>query len=682
MPEPDFYSLCKVIEHPNTAIDLSLQRCADLNNGYLNPLGSQMFSYPQYANINYLYWKDGPRELGTYGIWHWVPMPNQKNPDKLYIDSNYIGSPIEIIKVTQFQTLKDIVNELKTDGIKCKLVTDKVIFCPYFIKFGSQYEGILCSKDDLDIIEDKVKIRDSVSFLPRFFFRETDIFSIDRIGTRLFYKRLDADIEQYIPIKDPRDIVKTIILERIPWKIAQDLQIKKSDWQKIKEFITESNSDSVYDEVSRKCKCTVEEAKLYVDQYLSHAEQYIDHTSVDEEILVSIIKNHPQLTVETEELVAKRWEEDNNAKIQEAMNKLSQIEENINNKKSILTEIENKTKDLEAEFEKTTFQLIENEELEKRIEEKINRKLAEASNDIANLLADYPFISFANTTSQTIVENSFATDCSSTYKPGNNLPDDQLEPYETCENLIQILIDELSEASVSEKYKKALAIFLYSSYLTNMPVLLAGPNGESIANAFSSSLFGRMAGILDCSSGYDSSAVERMTNSDDPVIIIKNIFNNGWIQHIPDIISDKKKCFFVLHPFTEDLLIEPKSLYNYVIPLFTETFVDGIPTDVFLGGKSTNGFEHPIITDRKPYYDKLLIKMGASQLYRSQIQKIISLYCSLNEEQNDDMKCLLALLPFAYITENGGILLEEMGSKLSSEMKMKCSSFLGIEEDE
>ena len=679
----DFYSLCKVIEHPSNEIDLSLQRCADVSNGFLIPTGSQMISYdPRHNNVNYIYWKDGPSELGAYGIWHWVPKPNQKNPEKLFIESNYIGSPIEIIKLSQFKSLQDIVNELKTNGIRCRLVTDRVIFCPYFVKSGSQYDGVLCAKDDLDVIDNKVKIRDSVTSLPRCFFRETDIFPIDRIGSRLFYKRLDIELNQFIPVKNPQESVKAIILERITWRAAKDLDIKKSDWQKLTEFITESDTDSVFEEISIKCRCTLEEAKQYVKQFLLHVEKYIDHTSVDEDVLVSIIKNHPQLTSKIEALVTKQWEEKNSARIQEALETQSQIEEDLSNKKSSLTEIEEKTRALEEKYEEITLQLIENEELEKRIEEKIRQKLLDARNDVANILADYPFISFANTKPEELTEKNLPTNTSTAYRPGSKLPDDQLEPYETWENLIEILVDELSEASVLEKYKEALAVYLYSAYLCNMPVLLAGPNGESIANAFSSSLFGRNAGILDCSSDYDFEAIERMAKSNDQVIIVKNIFNNGWILHISDIISQQKKFFFILHPFTEDLLIEPKSLYNYAIPIFTETLVDGIPTGVFLGGKSSEEFEHPTITDKKPYYEKLLVKMGASQLFRSQIQKIISLYCSLKNEPNDDMKCLLALLPYAYLTENGEKMLEEMGAKLSNEMKKKCSGFLGIEEDE
>lgn len=684
MADHEYLSLCKVTEHPKDDIN-SLLRCADVMNGKIVPI---ITTGEKFADSKTILTNDDSQDIDTYGIWIWSVGPNQKYPDRPYFHAKYYCSPIEVLYFPGFLTLEELIKHFEKNYLNRQMVCDRIIFCTPCSKRGYRFDGILCSKSDLEINMSGIRINDTVAFLPRCQFNMEDIYtppsvsSIPNKEIRNFYKELDIKTTQYVPIKNPMEIIKRIIHDRVVWKVAKNLGITHNNWQKIVQFLNDVNTNSIYDEISEQCHCSLDESKRYVGQFVLNASRYIDHHSIDDEILSNIVDNYPALTVKIEEQVQTQWEMKNQERIQTASEEYSQIMDDLTQKKSVLSETEKRTKDLEDKYEYFMQQIAEKEKLEQSIEEKINSKMVEAQKDVSNLLASFPFITFPNQKANVITETVLSPRKAEAYQSGDLLSSDQLFYYDRVEDLIGLLVEELDEAAVTEKFKKGLAVFLYSAFLNNMPVFLCGPNGEAIANAFSASLFGRLSGKLDCSLGYDPVFLDNMLSSDDHVIIIKGIFNGGWLQHLPDIISHKEKFFFIIHPYTEDLLIEPQSLFNYAIPIFTETFVEEIPNGAFLGGASSEKFERPTIANRLPVYDKTLKKIGTNLFFRNQMQSIISVYDSLNKDPNDDMKCLLALLPYAFIAGSGEKLIEEIDGKISSDMKKVCISFLRLDEDE
>ena len=45
-----------------------------------------------------------------------------------------------------------------------------------------------------------------------------------------------------------------------------------------------------------------------------------------------------------------------------------------------------------------------------------------------------------------------------------------------------------------------------------------------------------------------------------------------------EILSQKDIFYVATHPYAEDIQVEPKNLYGFMLPLFTEFFVDEIAT--------------------------------------------------------------------------------------------------------
>ena len=61
--------------------------------------------------------------------------------------------------------------------------------------------------------------------------------------------------------------------------------------------------------------------------------------------------------------------------------------------------------------------------------------------------------------------------------------------------------------------------------------------------------------------------------SEDEIVIVKNPFAAEWVDDVIHMVEESNKFFVLVTPFVEDLLIEPKGIFNYVQPLFTESFV-------------------------------------------------------------------------------------------------------------
>lgn len=86
---------------------------------------------------------------------------------------------------------------------------------------------------------------------------------------------------------------------------------------------------------------------------------------------------------------------------------------------------------------------------------------------------------------------------------------------------------ELEEAGVSEDYLRSLAAYMYAAYLNKSCLLLIGPNGSAIVDAFSRAVFGRRAGCLRCTERYNAASLEEYLHSEDVVVNIVDPFSSG-----------------------------------------------------------------------------------------------------------------------------------------------------------
>ena len=254
---------------------------------------------------------------------------------------------------------------------------------------------------------------------------------------------------------------------------------------------------------------------------------------------------------------------------------------------------------------------------------------------------------------------------SSYYTSGQALNQDLLDENTSWDNSIETLLNELGEAGVSREHTQKLACFLYAAHRYHQSLLLAGPHGAFIADALSVSLFGKTAGVLNCSEPFSNDVIKETEESEDQVIVIKNAFRDPWLTSIADMLQNTKKQYFIVHPFVEDLVIEPRSLYSYVFPVITEVLVDHLAGKNFVGGIKAKSYDEH--TRVKPVSDSLLRKLHVGKYASFKLQQVLSDAQDMLQSQNRDMAFLLAYFPYAYVTGQTAVLEDMQG--LSKDVK-------------
>ena len=594
-----------------------------------------------FDNRNRIFKKDGPEDEGFIGIWDWTAIPNLSDVDKDYIESHYDSSesPIVIVEISKAYGLEDLVKYLKA-GVTASVLTERTMFASR-LRNGS-YEAVLCDTGTLDIDGSKVRLKSNVSYLEVYTFDDNAIYEEKNIEFYKFMKVGEPD--RKILTKSHTDIVKEIILQRASWSVAKQNGLSKADWKSFKEFICNITNDSMYAEIAEACDCGKAEAQRMVNDFIESADTLIDEGDIDDEILSGIVEKNEVIRKSCEKLVEENWEAKNQEKIKEKTKELEAILRDISDgeqkKKKIDSEIEEEKKKLE----KILADVAQYDSLGNSIKEKVQVKIEEARKDAADFLSE--LVMFTPVTSNVSQRNVMTADDEAFYE-GIECADGENADYQ---EVIESVIDELGETGVEGRYITSLATYMFSAYTNHAHLLLAGPNAESIADAFSIGMFGKYPGILDCGNRYSISAIEALSNSENEVVIVKNPFATDWRDTITNLLSGKNKFFILICPYAEDLVIEPKGLFNYVLPLFTETIVVEYPRNKFVGKTLTASYEKYERRKEKPLYSDFLKKINSNVLFTNKVQRVITDLHYLDKKADNLVDYMYLLFPYAYIT--------------------------------
>lgn len=222
-----------------------------------------------------------------------------------------------------------------------------------------------------------------------------------------------------------------------------------------------------------------------------------------------------------------------------------------------------------------------------------------------------------------------------------------------------------------------LAVFMLSAYLLKQPILLVGPNAIEIIEAFCSTLDDGRYGILSCDGPYNPQAIESIGLNNESIVVINNLLSSSWTNRIHEILSKKDMFFIAVHPYKEDLQVEPSSLYNYFMPVCTEFVVSDIPHGDFVGG-------HPQVSLSFNENDKnapralgfnMLSKFAPSPIAIKRIKRVLSTMLSLTHTKSDEGKSLycsqllLSVAPLAYASQSLDTFFELMNEPNSNNEK-------------
>lgn len=683
-------SLCTVVpidSHGNQR----LLRLADISDD------SQLISfsidenYPKtFSNRDLIYWNGGSNDTGFTGVWKWWAEPNYNDEEKDYVSSTQISSanPIEIIVLKNIYHVEDLLTQLK-EGIEMKMRTSRMMIC--FPKTYGSYSGVLCTKKDLDCNHNRTTLKKGTYTLPLYELSEEHIFYVQN---RRFYDRLDIEeTSQFEWTVPPSEIVKNEFLTRISWSNAKSLNIVKKDWQIFKDYITNMPSHSLYESIAEICHCSDETAKQQVNAFLNGIDSHINGNDIEDGVLKNLLARNKALYKRCVNTLQSDWEADHKDAIAAASKELEEI--------CISVELKNKeNEELQSKISaaKDERQQLEDciEQLRTRgadVEAKVQDKILKARQDAAEFISEMAFVVPSASPTNMPVQTADPGDSKSPYTTGMALDEENLDSVESWKDEQENFKEELAEAGISKNHRATIAGFLYAAHVNQTPVLLAGLGGLSIAKAFSASLFGKMPGILDCSGDFVPSSLLSITQGTDDVIIIKNPFHANWIDHIPELLlgDSKNRQYFLWIPFAEDLLIEPPSVYNYMIPVITDYFLDAMPTENFQGGYRSSEFNleykpnhkrtNPEIKNDIEKCSNLFNSLNIPALGKNRIVNILNDYYYLTGKKNLDTTYPLTVIPYAYVTGQSDKIDEELLSQLDLDDTL-CSdirNLLGVE---
>lgn len=693
-----FTSLCRVADGNNDRF--GLLRLADIDNGQLfQPFKSnRMTSY--FENRTWIYKKDGPSTVGTIGVWQWTSIPNQNNPDTDYVQSYYISNinPVRVV-ITMAKSLDDLVEQLKLGHIRTLPCVCDTLFA--YQEHNGLIMGLFCKSTDFVIVDRYVQINEDIYALPFYSFGSQDIFTCED-GNLCFLKNLQlCDPLDHIIIGDANDIIKSMILERSTWSLFKEcVGATKAEWRHSKTLLEKICSDSLYDGVSQKLKCSLDQAKQLVDDFAYRANELIETGDVDIETLARIVMMHDGLRVQCEDAIYQRWQEAHKLEIAKANDEIAIIQSKAiqeeHSAQQRLIEIQHEIALAMAEKEKLHSEIDlsqcrldelitdieEHEVLGKETMVAVQKRIENARENMAGFIAEIsPFLQQSST--QRSPNDSF-----SSWRYGDSseqiYSNDEVEVASNWQDDFDSISQNFSQSlGVNPAISMMLGAFLYSAHLNKIPLLIAGPGSSDVANILSVSIYASNAGILSLGDGLIEDMKVAVQQGEAKVVSIQNMFGSGWSDTFPQLIASDEKHMIWTHPYVEDLLIEPKSLFNYMIPVFSECFTEWLPARDMFPGRHGKIFKPYTSNRTRSLHLKSFRQLGLSKLQLARLEKILSNAKEILNRPNSekDLEMLFGLLPFSVLFGKKDILKETLENEkgISDAVRTEVARYLGEE---
>lgn len=668
----DYVSLCEVTP-PDYNGRKWLNRLADINkNGTMEVFIRNEEISPYFGNRDKLFFVDGPNEEGTIAVWNWTAQPRDTDPSKDRIISHFNQEliPVEVVTIVNCSGTSELLNALK-NGIDCESTSSRILFAGYLSK--GQYIGFLCTKQDIEQIGAKEKLRSDVISLPLYNFHAQDVLRLPNKKT--FFRRLSLGIPaDVINVKNPLELVQSVLNARSTWQVFKQLGKTRNEWRFVKDFFEQIDTDSVIEEIMDVAKCSHAEATRLLDDYFIHAGTYIDGTSVEDRVIEAVLAGNEALMARCKALIADDWAAENRVTIDAANDAIqnlqvqfrtqeAEIEQALNEKrdaaadeialaKKQLLEIHAEYDSISAESLKLSEDIRNQQKLAQDVESAVQQRIQDAQRNAADFIAGLSFLPpmYPAQDRANPVQISAAEGGQFRFIEGSGLPPENLENVTSWGDVLDLLTEELITAGITSAYAKSFAAYLYSAYLNRVPVLLMGPNTASIADAAACALSGRTAAVLDCAGKYSPGILDTIKSGEDHIIRITNPFAPEWVNHIPELVSCSDFFFIVTCPYSEDIQIEPKSLFSYMLPVLTELLVEKAPEGEHLGSRTTGKFVKFTLGKAANKSSKIYSTLRISPLVKNRIQTLLANLHTMLKNQTTDEDFLFALVPYAFAT--------------------------------
>lgn len=601
---------------------------------------------------------------GFVGIWKWHAEPNIKDTSKVFSKAKYDADTelTEIKKfydVTSVEELKEELKALSSEERKCNCN----LLCLY--PKNKIFVGFFISKKQL--IDGKYNLKQNIFTLKKCtiekeFISNSIIEGLNGTGMS-FYKKTNLSFLKNVemePVKTENEIIKDELSNYYSNSIRSQIGLTRKELKKFKDIISDIPNKSLAESLKTKLQLEKSSIDLALEKFVKESTEFISSEDIPSEVIYKIVNSRDDYHDKALDVYEKIWSTENQNKIDDLQEKLRLLQSEIKDESTENSSVKDTLEFNKKALDEIRNKIQQNQILGQEVEKKTKEKIEEARQNVAEFIANVPFLNIA-TQKLPSNENKIDTEINESKKASGVQtcsssvlnPDAQVMPSyvesknyhqgEKCLNpeileSLQIALanlnDNLDTFDFGESSK--LAIYLFSALKEQVPLLIAGPFGEQLIDILSVSLTGRHVSILDCTDNLDLSIIDQMNSGDEQIIAVKNIFNSKWINYLPDLVTKTNKYVVVLHPFIEDLLIEPKGIYNYVQPLLTELFINdntGIDTDVDAGLFDIESIGSDNVQNAKvlPFTRKFV----KGSLVTGHLMKCLKSYHSLDESENE-----------------------------------------------
>lgn len=661
-------SICEIIsEHAHGSSEILLKRIADIDD---DGKVQNVKMLKDVAPRKILVQREQEGQIARLGVWNWKAMSNAK---KVLFKARYRPE----IKFTLVSIVKGInaSNTLSSKLIAGQIpklkdqVRDNNGNLLVLYKYLNDFSGYFIK--DTQLQERKYCIKENIFELQKFSISRKKL--LDEVGNFSGYqllKRVDFQLsndENAELVKSTNEIIKSLLLEYLD-KLSNNSELTNmDDTLELKRLIQEVPQQNFLTILSDKLKVSESTAKETFEKFVQEANKYIEAKDIPSSTIYRIVNQNPEFQAKAMTVYEKFWRRQNTEEVRQATKHLSKLKREIESDTDVKQIIELEIESSNQQMNELKGEIQSNQELVKTIEARTNEKLFKIQNDAIDYLTNAPFVKYLVGEKNTVIQQ---------YTSGIKLKgsieiSSEAELLKTIEgNLYNLGIEKVEQ----------LAKFFYASVLGNISLLLVGPYSEELADLLSMSVYGRHAAVLDCMGEFDLNTLDKLEQSDDKLIIVRNIFNSKWVNYIPRLVNLVDKQVIFTHPFIEDLRIEPESLYNYMLPIFTELFIDH-PERIdltFVGGNLSANFEEVYKGDID-FSSEFMQQNCSRRFVNVQMNNLLKLYHAYSKTRTRfELDYLCCYAPYAYLNDKQEELKKFYQNKgnLSVKVRKRLDEFL------
>lgn len=675
-----------------------LTRVADLTSkGNFILFEKEMFTSTHYENrksipfANFPH-EDFPAKELLYEVWAWSEKVDELDSDSTIISAE-INEHFKAIQVVntegQFINSKGLSNLdelclLLKRGIKHKWKTPKILFSRYLGE--GQFEGFLCTTKELKIENGVTSLRRECNYLPVYKYDRDDVLVLDN-EDQLYAKAFLGPPSEILYVNEPIQIVKDVILNSVSWEAYGNGREIRSEYEKFKEFIKEAPVENIIVSIQEALCCSTSLAVELIDKFFNEIDRYIDGTSFTDEVILKALLSNIELEERGRSLVELNWDIDvenrrvyQNDRLDEIKDELDSVNKDLKTKDTVI-------KQKEAEIARLNADIIEKEKMIAEYQEKNAHDNQSAQESLATEGEDLK-TSSAKSVPKEIPESNNQLPLRETYSV--NLASEKqatVLTYSSWKDVLVRLAGALQEAGVTGSLADGFAVLLCSAYLEKQPLLLVGPNTQEIIQAFTSTISNHEYGVISCEGEYSNQAINRIGKNGEKIVVINNLWTSGWVSRLPELLLNKEVFYIITHPYTEDILVEPKSLYNFMLPIFTEFVVNQKGNvNSIIGGQISDTYNYKIadkpLSRKKSKQVEVLSNLEISQFIQNNIRDLATTMYCMRPDDSIDREFFFTVFPISYALLSRDELAElitdpENDIRFSEQMKLNIKHILG-----